>query len=62
MYFDSDSADRASTDYVLFVLGFLAFMTAAGGIVFGSPGFAAFGAVILVLVVWMFGRRQTDAG
>ena len=54
---DFDSTDRKPVDYVLFALGFLGFLTAAGGIVLGSPGIAIGGGAMLVLPVLCFQAR-----
>lgn len=53
-----DSTDRCSADYLKFGLGFVGFMFAIGGIVFGASWSAILGGIVFfaVLLSFFFGR------
>jgi hypothetical protein len=54
MYDDSDSTDRSVEDYLLFILAFVGFAGASGGVVLSSPAIAFTGAAISLLALLCF--------
>jgi hypothetical protein len=50
-----DSTDRSIGDYVLFAVGFLGFLTAAGAVILAVKSLAVLGFVLLLLSVLTFG-------
>jgi len=51
---DFDSTDRTPGEYVMFALGFIGFLTAAGGVVLSVTTLAVLGLVLLVIAVYSF--------
>jgi hypothetical protein len=54
----ADSTDRAPAAYLLFALGFIAVMAAAGGVVLSRLPIATLGLVLLVVVLYSFWIRS----
>jgi hypothetical protein len=50
----ADSTDRCPADYLKFGIGFVGFMFAIGGIVFGAAWSAILGAIIFFAVLFTF--------
>ncbi len=51
---DFDSTDRTPGEYVMFALGFIGFLIAAGGVVLSVTTLAVLGLVLLVIAVYSF--------
>jgi len=57
----SESTDRTTGDYILFALGFIGFLLAAGGVVTASSAGALTGASLLLLTILCFVLRSSPA-
>ena len=55
-----DSSDRGAGSLVLFALGFLGFLTAAGGVILTSPVLALGGAALWIFAVSCFALAHQD--
>ena len=51
---DFDSTDPTPGEYVMFALGFIGFLIAAGGVVLSVTTLAVLGLVLLVIAVYSF--------
>lgn len=56
---DSDSTGRSVGDYILFAIGFVAFLIAVAGVILSLPWVTVLGAALLVVTMLFFQAKPT---